>query len=211
MSIELVLWSWKTIFVWECPSLASMSLICFWWEVGSCCGCLQPLSQCMLTIMHFIGGVMGVVVTRACTACWAGPPLCSVVVTILRLGLLPGYFSRKPRSISELQCKTDGIGALTLGEKPLHIPLPELFTCGGGVHLPSCVRLWSPMDCSTPGFPVLHYLPEFAQTHVHWVGDAIQHLHPLLSHSPPALNLSQHQDLYQWVSSSHQVTRVLEF
>ena len=52
--------------------------------------------------------------------------------------------------------------------------------------------LW-PMDCSTPGFPVHYHLPEFTQTHVHWVGDAIQPSHPLLSHSPPAFNLSQHQ------------------
>ena len=66
------------------------------------------------------------------------------------------------------------------------------------------------MDCSTPGFPVLHYLPELAQTHVHWVGDAIQPSHPLLSPSPSALNLSQHQGLFQWVSSSHQVAEVLE-
>ena len=66
------------------------------------------------------------------------------------------------------------------------------------------------MDCSTPGFPVLHYLPEFAQTHVHWVGDAIKLSHPLFSPSPPTLNLFQHQGLFQWVSSSHQVAKVLE-
>ena len=66
------------------------------------------------------------------------------------------------------------------------------------------------MDCSTPGFPVLHHLPKFAQTHVHWVGDAIQPSQPLLSPSPPALNLSQHQGLFQWVCSSHQVAKVLE-
>ena len=74
----------------------------------------------------------------------------------------------------------------------------------------SCPTFWGPMDCSTPGFPVLHYLPEFAQTHVHWVGDAIQPSHPLLSPSPPALNLSQHQGLFQWVSSAHQVAELLE-
>ena len=67
-----------------------------------------------------------------------------------------------------------------------------------------------PMDCSTPGFPVLHYLPVFTQTHVHWVSDAIQSSHPLLSPSPPAFNLSQDQGLFQWVSSSHQVDKVLE-
>ena len=58
------------------------------------------------------------------------------------------------------------------------------------------------MDCSMPGFPVLHYLPEFAQTHVHWVSDAIQPSHPLLSPSPPAFSLSQHRGLFQWVGSS---------
>ena len=59
-----------------------------------------------------------------------------------------------------------------------------------------------------PGFPVLHSLPESAQTHVHWVGDAIQPSHPLSSPSPPALNLSQHQGLFQWVGSSHEVAKV---
>ena len=59
-----------------------------------------------------------------------------------------------------------------------------------------CLTLCDPMDCSTPGFPVLHQLLELAQIHVHQVGDAIQPSHPLLSSSPPALNLSQHQDLF---------------
>ena len=67
------------------------------------------------------------------------------------------------------------------------------------------------MDCSTPGFPVHHQLLELAQTHVHWVTDAIQPSHPLSSPSPPAFNLSQHQGLFKWVSSSHQVAKVLEF
>ena len=67
------------------------------------------------------------------------------------------------------------------------------------------------MDSSMPGFPVHHQLPELAQTHIHWVSDAIQPSHPLLSSSPPAFNLSQHQGLSQWVSSSHQVAKVLEF
>ena len=66
------------------------------------------------------------------------------------------------------------------------------------------------MKCSMPGFPVLHYLPEFAQTHVHQVGDAIQLLHPLSPPFPPAFSLSQHRDLLQWVSYSHQVTKILE-
>ena len=73
----------------------------------------------------------------------------------------------------------------------------------------SCLTLCDPMDCSMSGFPVHHQLLEPTQTHVHWVSDAIQPCHPLLSHSPPALNLSQHQGLFQWVSSSHQVAKVL--
>ena len=75
----------------------------------------------------------------------------------------------------------------------------------------SVMTLHDPMDCSTPGFPVHHQLLEFNQTHVHQVGDAIQPSHPLSSPSPPALNLSQHQAIFQWVSSSHQVAEVLEF
>ena len=75
----------------------------------------------------------------------------------------------------------------------------------------SCPTLCHPMNCSTPGLPVHHQLPKFTQTHVHRVGDAIQPSHPLLSPSPPALNLSQHHSLFQWVSSSHEVAKLLEF
>ena len=70
--------------------------------------------------------------------------------------------------------------------------------------------LCDPMDSSTPGFPVHHQLPELVQTHVHQLGDAIQPSHPLLSPFP-ALNLSQHQGLFKWVISSHQVAKILEF
>ena len=74
----------------------------------------------------------------------------------------------------------------------------------------SCLTFSDPMDCSTPDIPVHHQLPEFRQTHVHWVGDAIQPSHLLSPLSPPALNLFSHQSLFQWVSSSHQVAKVLE-
>ena len=73
-----------------------------------------------------------------------------------------------------------------------------------------CLTLCSPMDCSTPGFPVHHQHPELAQTHVYRVGDAIQPYHPLLSPSPPAFNISQNKGLYQWASSSHPVNKELE-
>ena len=74
----------------------------------------------------------------------------------------------------------------------------------------SCPTLCNPMNCSTPGFPVYYQLPELTQTHVHQVGDAIQPFHPLSTPST-TFNLSQHQGLFQWVSSSHQVVKVLEF
>ena len=86
-----------------------------------------------------------------------------------------------------------------------HYPWPQFSSVAQ-----SCPTLWDPMDCSVPGLPVHHWLLEFFQTHVHGVGDAIQPSHPLLSSSPPAFNLSQHQGLFKWVSSLHQVAKVLE-
>ena len=74
-----------------------------------------------------------------------------------------------------------------------------------------CPTLCDPMNRSTPGLPVHHQLPELTQTHVHRVGDAIQPSHSLSSPSPPAPNPSQHQSLFQWLNSSHEVAKVLEF
>ena len=79
------------------------------------------------------------------------------------------------------------------------------------VQLLSPVWLWDPMNRSMPGLPVHHQLPEFTQTHVHRVSDAIQTSHPLSSPSPPAPNPSQHQSLFQWINSSHEVAKGLEF
>ena len=99
----------------------------------------------------------------------------------------------------------------------LHSPtypgfIPYLHHCHlCSVQSLSHVRLCSPMNCSAPGLPVHHELPEFTQTHVYRVGDAIQPSHPLSSPSPPAPNSSQHQSLFQWVSSSNEVAKVLEF
>ena len=98
--------------------------------------------------------------------------------------------------------------------RPINYPSPLftthyvlLFCCS---MAKSCPILCDPTDCSTLGFTVLHYLPEFAEIHVYWIDDAIQPSHPLSSPSPPALNLSQHQGLFQRVSSSHQVAKILE-
>ena len=75
----------------------------------------------------------------------------------------------------------------------------------------SCPTICNPVDCSTPDFPVHHQLPEFTQTHAHRVGDSIQSPHPLSSPSPPTFSPFQHQGLFKWVSSSHQMAKVLEF
>ena len=110
------------------------------------------------------------------------------------------------------------------GRQPLPVPQPPAqaskehpgaiaFTPTSGVSsVQSLSHVWlcDHMDCSMPGLPVHHQLLEFIQNHVHWVGDAIQPSHPLLSPSP-AFNLSQYRGLFKWVRSSHQVTKVLEF
>ena len=101
-----------------------------------------------------------------------------------------------------------------------HSPLPPLCpqVCSLRLHLhwdccsiaKSCPTLCDPMDCHAPGFPISHHLPEFAQVHVHCIGDAIQPSQPLSPSSPSAFSLSQHQDLFQGVDCLHQVAKVLE-
>ena len=96
-----------------------------------------------------------------------------------------------------------------------HLPTPLLHTWGCSVQFSSvaqsCPTLCDSMNRSMPGLPVHHQLPEFTQTHIHRVGDAIQPSHPLSSSFPPAPNPSQHQSLFQWVNSLHEVAKVLEF
>ena len=87
----------------------------------------------------------------------------------------------------------------------------KILQCVSVQFTQSCPTLCNPVNHTTPGLPVHHQLPESTQIHVHWVSDAIQPSHPLLSPSSPAFNLSQHQGLFIWVSSSHQVAKVLEF
>ena len=90
------------------------------------------------------------------------------------------------------------------------VPLLGIYSVQFSSVAQSCPTLCNPMNHNTPGLPVHHQLLEFTQTHVHWVGDAIQPSHPLSTPSP-ALNLSQHQGLFKWVSPSHQVAKLLEF
>ena len=121
--------------------------------------------------------------------------------------------SRVRLFVTPMDCSMPGFPVLH------HLPEFDLlsrFYCWTSVHCcccsvaKPCPTLCDPMDCSTPGFPVLHHLPEFAQTHVHWVNDAIWPSHPLSPTSLFAFNLSQHQSLFQWVGSLHQVAKVLE-
>ena len=95
--------------------------------------------------------------------------------------------------------------------RKLEIPREHFMQVQFSSAAQSCPTLFDPMNRSTPGLPVHHQLPEFTQTHVHRVRYAIQPSHPLSSPSPPAPNPSQHQGLFQWVSSSHEVAKVLEF
>ena len=95
------------------------------------------------------------------------------------------------------------------GPHPLLYPSPYSVQFSSVAQ--SCPTLWDPMNRSTPGLPVHHQLLKFTQNHVHQVGDAIQPSHPLLSPSSPAPNPSQHQGLFQWVNSLHNVAKVLEF
>ena len=118
---------------------------------------------------------------------------------------------RKIRNRSQCLCSQCTWGCLITSWNKQHSYLIHIKSVQFSSVAQSCPTLCDPMNCSTPGLPVHHWLPEFTQTHVHWVGDAIQPSHPLSSPSPPALNLSQHQGLFKWVSSSHQVAKVLEF
>ena len=143
-------------------------------------------------------------------------PLCSFLMLALRSSVAAQFFScpwLKPGTAlwredkpALLDCLTlqGGLGTLKC---PWGWPVPPQFSS----VTQSCPTLCNAMDCSTPAFPVHHQLPELPQTHVHQVGDAIQSSHPLSSPSPSAFHLSQHQGLFQWVSSSHQVARVFMF
>ena len=129
-----------------------------------------------------------------------------------------------PCSSVELWCQASGVGMFTpyrLGGKPgrvqetsqswVQVPLVPSALLQFSSVAQACLTLCDPMNHRTPGLPVHHQLPQSTKTHVHWVGDAIQPSHPLSSPAPPALNLSQHQGLFKWVSSLHQVAKVLEF
>ena len=131
---------------------------------------------------------------------WPFRPKCSFFFATL-CSSEPIRISARISKVSQVWCRPSAQGHQDKGSGSIQ------FTSAAQ----SCPTLCDPMDCSTLGLPVHHQLPELTQTQVHWVGDAIQPSHPLSSPSPPAFNLSQHQGLFQWVSSLHQVAKVLEF
>ena len=112
-----------------------------------------------------------------------------------------GKLAKKPRERKKITTEIKKEGCLQF----------DRYCCCCYSVINPCLTLCNPIDCSMPGLPVPHYLPEFAQVHVHWVSDIIQPSHPLLPSSSFLFNLSQHQGLFQWVSSSHQVAKVLGF
>ena len=115
------------------------------------------------------------------------------------------YFPNIMNDLSTLFQKQHQLAVITEYSK-------QTFTCVQFSSVPQlCPTLCDPMNCSSPGLPVHHHLPEFTQTHVQRVGDTIQLSHPLFSPFPPAPNPSQHQSLFQLVNSSHEVAKVLEF
>ena len=111
-------------------------------------------------------------------------------------------FSSRPRNQTGISC---------IAGRQILYQLSHTVSQSVNSDAQSCPTLCDTMNRSTPGLPVHHQLPEFIQTHIHRVGDAIQPSHPLSFPSPPVLNPSQHQGLFQWVSSSHEVAKVLEF
>ena len=126
----------------------------------------------------------------------------SIAFAIFHLSLVLAYTQRDRLQKDVNARRQECLGAI------LKVCLPYLFQFSSVVQL--CRTLCNPMNYSMPGLPVHHKHPEFTQTHVYRVSDAIQPSHPLLSPSPPAPNPSQHQSLFQLVSSSHQVAKILE-
>ena len=126
------------------------------------------------------------------------------------------YWSRKPfPSPGDLPNPGIEPGSPALQAESLPTELPGKAQCWSLIItavVQSLCHVWfcTSVNCSTPGFPVIRHLRKIAQTHFHWIGETIRPSHPLLSPSPPAFNLSQHQGLFQGVSSIHQVAKVLE-
>ena len=172
-------------------------------------------SPCLIFLKDIIGAqlICNRVLSFTCIAQWIGYPYTSVLSHFSHVWLFAALWTiarQPPLSLGlSRQEYWDGLPFLPPGDLPNPGIQPASLQFSSVAQ--SCLTLCDPKECSTPGLPVHHQLPEFTQTHVHPGRDAIQASHPLSSPSPPALNLSQHQGLFQWVSSSHQMAKALEF
>ena len=181
--------------------------MCFYLSYTFCGrGHVYLLNTPCISQPHFLADRLG-----SCDECWPMTNEIWVKVMCVTFGLRPCCANLRGTRFYVAQLP--GAGGLLTGKG---ICVRNIWTFIVLIYKFSSIAqssptLCDPMNCSTPGLPVHHQLLESTQTHVHWVGDAIQPSHPLSSPSPPAFNLSQHQSLFKWVSSSHQVAKVLEF
>ena len=138
-----------------------------------------------------------------------GNPLqCSCLVTVHEVVKSQTWLSTYVHACTHTRTHSNIIALKYNGIKCIFVPVTIVIKFSSVAQ--SCPTVCDLMGCSMPGFPVHHQLPELTQTHVHWVNDAIQPSQPLSSPSPPTFSLSQHQGLFQWVRSLHQVAKVLE-
>ena len=156
--------------------------------------------------------VLSCVVGRGCLL-WRVHSLRKI---LLAFALLPSVFQGQICLLLQVFLDFLLLHSSPYDEKDIFLGLSSKRSCRSSSVLfssvtQSCPTLCDPMNCGTPGLPVHDQLPEFTQTHIHRVHDAIQPSHPLSSPSSLAPNPSQHQSLFQWVNSSHEVAKVLEF
>ena len=171
------------------PAYGILWLQCYW---PFCLWCSPPLKDLMLRNMTHRANDHSL----CCVDLYDDPCVChSTYIYIIKTILQFLCLQQKKKTFST--CSS-------------HFTVISITSVQFGSVTQLCLTLWDPMNRSRPGLPVHHQLPEFTQTHVHWVGDAIQPPHPLSSPSP-APNPSQHQDIFQWVNSSLKLAKVLEF
>ena len=192
--------------------------ICWWWTFLDGNGILVWNRMCLGEVVDFFPGLLRLWSARKKGRSESESiPHCPSSVwlwgnCLIYLNVYAFYVNKNNKNTYLISLYEDQNGEFTESKiKAQSINVRHWYSVQFSSVTQSCPTLCNPMNCSMPGLPVHHQLPEFTQTHVVWVGDAIQPSHPLLFPSPPAPNPSQHQSLFQWVNSLHQVAKVLEF